>query len=248
MRTKLIKVVSLLLMISLLTIATSVVVTADTSAPFILEGSVVKDADGNVTAITVEVVCNITTKCYGLNGEFNTPNGLTLKSIDIKTADSNDVVGIHTDSTNALTGKVFWVDINFDNGISTSKAVVTATYTVAGGTAIEPGTYTFKFTPSVYVDGSNDAYVEYTEVLDTTVTVEDKPVTPPATGLKGDVDLDKDVDMDDLTYFAEHIAKIITITDSQSLANAEVTGEGEVTMDDLTKLAEYIAKIIPDLD
>lgn len=67
-------------------------------------------------------------------------------------------------------------------------------------------------------------------------------------GLKGDIDLDGDVDMDDLTYFAEHIAKIITITNAQSLANAEVTGDGEVTMDDLTKLAEYIAKIIPSLD
>lgn len=67
-------------------------------------------------------------------------------------------------------------------------------------------------------------------------------------GLKGDIDLDGDVDMDDLTYFAEHIAKIITITDAQSLDNAEVTGDGEVTMDDLTKLAEYIAKIIPSLD
>ena len=70
----------------------------------------------------------------------------------------------------------------------------------------------------------------------------------PTTGLKGDVDLDGDVDMDDLTYLAEHIAKIITITNAQSLENAEVTGDGNVTMDDLTKLAEYIAKIIPSLD
>lgn len=75
----------------------------------------------------------------------------------------------------------------------------------------------------------------------------EKPADP-VTGLKGDIDLDGDVDMDDLTYFAEHIAKIITITNTQSLGNAEVTGDGEVTMDDLTKLAEYIAKIIPDLD
>ena len=74
----------------------------------------------------------------------------------------------------------------------------------------------------------------------------EKPAAP--AGLKGDIDLDNDVDMDDLTYFAEHIAKIITITDPQSLANAEVTGDNELTMDDLTKLAEFVAKIIPDLD
>ena len=74
----------------------------------------------------------------------------------------------------------------------------------------------------------------------------ENPAAP--AGLKGDIDLDGDVDMDDLTYFAEHIAKIITITDEQSLANAEVNDDGNVTMDDLTKLAEYIAKIIPDLD
>ena len=240
MRTKLIKVVSLLLMISLLTIATSVVVTADTSAPFILEGSVVKDADGNVTAITVEVVCNITTKCYGLNGEFNTPNGLTLESIDINTADSNDVVGIHTDSTNALTGKVFWVDINFDNGISTSKAVVTATYTVAGDTAIEPGTYTFTFTPSVYVDGSNNAYVEYTKVLDTKVTVEDEPA-----GLKGDYNFDGFVDADDLTMLARHAVGIEAIS-GVPFEYLDLNGDNYVDADDITIHARYAVGIIKE--
>lgn len=243
MRTKLIKVVSLLLMISLLTIATSVVVTADTSAPFILESSEVKDADGNVTAITVEVVCNIATNCFGLNGEFNTPNGLTLDSIDINTTDSNDVVGIPTDASNAPTGIVFWVDINFDNGISTDNAVVTATYKVAGGAAIEPGTYTFTFTPSVYVDGSDDAYVEYTEVLDTTVTVADEPA-----GLKGDVNLDDVVDLNDLVALAQHIGETGIITDSLALDNAEVTGEGDVDLNDLVKIAQYVGEAIDSLD
>ena len=70
-----------------------------------------------------------------------------------------------------------------------------------------------------------------------------KPIT-----LKGDVNLDGNVTIDDLTYLAKHIAKIETITAEQSLINAEVNDDGEVTIDDLTKLARYIAKIIPNLD
>jgi len=66
--------------------------------------------------------------------------------------------------------------------------------------------------------------------------------------LLGDVNLDGEVTASDLTMLARHVAKIETITNADSLANAEVTGNDELTAEDLTKLARYVAKIIDSLE
>lgn len=62
------------------------------------------------------------------------------------------------------------------------------------------------------------------------------------TGLLGDVNLDGDIDSQDLTALARHIAKIEYISD-QALVNADISNDGSVSSDDLTKLARHIAKI-----
>ena len=62
------------------------------------------------------------------------------------------------------------------------------------------------------------------------------------TGLLGDVNLDGDIDSQDLTALARHIAKIEYISD-QALVNADISKDGSVSSDDLTKLARHIAKI-----
>jgi len=54
--------------------------------------------------------------------------------------------------------------------------------------------------------------------------------------------------IDDAMLLLQHVAKITTITDAATLANAEVTGDGAVTIDDATKLLQYVAKIIGSLD
>ena len=66
--------------------------------------------------------------------------------------------------------------------------------------------------------------------------------------LKGDVDLDGDVDAADLTRLTRHMAEIETISDPAALKNADVTGDGQIRPDDQTKLARYIGKIISSLD
>jgi len=63
----------------------------------------------------------------------------------------------------------------------------------------------------------------------------------------GDVNLDGEITAADLTMLARHVAKIETITDTDSLFNAEVTGDQQLTAEDLTKLARYVAKIIDTL-
>ena len=70
----------------------------------------------------------------------------------------------------------------------------------------------------------------------------------PATGLKGDIDLDGEVGPRDLTALAKHLAEIEFITDATAAFNADVTGDDEIGPDDLTKLAQYMAEIIDSLD
>ena len=59
----------------------------------------------------------------------------------------------------------------------------------------------------------------------------------------GDLNLDGEVDSDDLTLLARHVAGIERVTGA-ALANADVTGDGEVNSDDLTRHARYVAGII----
>ena len=61
--------------------------------------------------------------------------------------------------------------------------------------------------------------------------------------LKGDLDLDGDVDASDLTLLARHVGRIETLT-GQALLNADVNGDGNVDSEDLTMHARYVAKII----
>ena len=68
----------------------------------------------------------------------------------------------------------------------------------------------------------------------------------PAAGMKGDVDLDGDVDAYDLTMLARHIGGIELISDEQSMNNADVDEDGDVDAYDLTRLARYIGGIITD--
>ena len=61
--------------------------------------------------------------------------------------------------------------------------------------------------------------------------------------MKGDVNLDGEIDSEDLTILARHIAKIEHITDLVALDNADITSDGDISSDDLTKLARHVAKI-----
>jgi len=64
---------------------------------------------------------------------------------------------------------------------------------------------------------------------------------------KGDVTLDGNVNMDDVTALMRHILKAHTITNTEALALGEVTGDGTLNMDDVTKLMRYVLKAIDSL-
>jgi len=67
-------------------------------------------------------------------------------------------------------------------------------------------------------------------------------------GLKGDVNLDGAVDMDDVVKLMQHVLKAEVITDATSLSNGEVTNNDELDMDDVVKLMQYVLKAIDSLD
>ena len=69
---------------------------------------------------------------------------------------------------------------------------------------------------------------------------------PAYTVLKGDINLDGEVDMLDLVALARHVGEVEFITSDQALASADVNEDGEVDMLDLVKHAQYIGEIITD--
>lgn len=66
--------------------------------------------------------------------------------------------------------------------------------------------------------------------------------------LLGDVNGDGEVTAEDLVMLAQHVAKIIQITDSRSLSCADVTKGDAIDANDLVMLAQYVAKIISSFD
>lgn len=289
MKTKFLKVFSLVLAVSLLVIAAGLI--SGALGNYSLKAdSVSVELTGEATEATVSIYSDSQMSLYGFEGywsitEDSSAQYFTLKSIS---SEVDDITFNGYNFADVETGQVIWVD---DEGIDSATPTniaagskfLTATYDVADDTP--EGTYTVSFTFHVFADetlvpdetettfnatikvthekgyvdngdGTHDYVCDVcgVEKDNEAHTYEDGKCVcgaeEPAvvTGLKGDVDLDEDVDVDDLTYLAEHVAKIITITNEKSLANAEVTGDGEVSIDDLTKLAEYVAKIIPSLD
>ena len=72
--------------------------------------------------------------------------------------------------------------------------------------------------------------------------------TPAETYLKGDVNQDSEVNMDDVVALLNHVVKADIITDSASLAAGEVTNDTELNMDDVVKLLNYVVKAIDSLE
>lgn len=67
-------------------------------------------------------------------------------------------------------------------------------------------------------------------------------------GLKGDVNLDGVVDMDDVVALMQHVLMQELITDATALANGEVTNDTSLDMDDVVKLMQYVLKMVDSLD
>ena len=70
----------------------------------------------------------------------------------------------------------------------------------------------------------------------------------PVVGLKGDVNLDGDVDINDLVALAKHVGEVEAIEDDTAIYNADVNNDDEIDINDLVKLAQYVGEVIDSLD
>ena len=66
--------------------------------------------------------------------------------------------------------------------------------------------------------------------------------------LRGDVDLDKDVDAYDLTLLAQHVGGVVELTDPTALKNADVDLDDDIDAYDLTRHACFVGGVIVDWD
>lgn len=145
------------------------------------------------------------------------------------------------------------IDISSDYGVAWETGeTVAATLTVADHEWNEPtysdngdGTHTAKYTCKNNASHTKtDAPAEHDFTAGDCVCGAKKP----ATGLKGDVNLDGVVDMDDVVALMQHVLKAEIITNPTSLSNGEVTNDTALDMDDVVKLMQYVLKAIDSLD
>lgn len=144
------------------------------------------------------------------------------------TADNGEAIGSHAWNTVKLGSKYYLADSTWD-----------ATYAQAG--------YDYVY----FLKGSTDFDVDhFPKVAYTNVSATDYiPGTEEDTsaGLRGDVNPDGVVDLNDFVALARHLGLVEEITDSDILSNADVTGDSVVDLSDFVKLAQYLGNVITDL-
>ena len=171
----------------------------------------------------------------GFEGRITLPsNDFVVESIE--TADKDAVSVLY----NPANGK-FLTDSDGAEIIE-SDTLLKITLTVPAGAS--EGTYA----TIIWFD---ELTSDYGEVFanNITVTAVLKIVEPEVeTGLKGDVDLNGVVDMDDVVMLMRHVLQAEIITNPTSLEVAEVTNDATLDMDDVVKLMQYVLKAIDSLD
>ena len=80
-----------------------------------------------------------------------------------------------------------------------------------------------------------------------TPDLNEQPVIPGGTAVRGDVNCDGIVDANDLTLLARYVSMIEETDDQQSLSASDVDANGTIDANDLTILARYVACIISEL-
>ena len=109
--------------------------------------------------------------------------------------------------------------------------------------SVDPGTYEVQITKAGHIPLITEILVEETDMV-MNFTLEMSALS----GLKGDVNQNQEVNMDDVVALLNHVVKADIITDFAALAVSEVTNDTELNMDDVVKLLNYVVKAIDSLD
>lgn len=223
------------------------------------------DADKTVTIVLD------TPECYGIEGVWSVSAAGSANSIELTDIDTAFTVVTGEDKLNISTGQVLWNDLTFENPQSGDDLLI-ATYSIPAGTP--NGSYTVTFTCDVFTGADWEPF-DTDIVYTATIVVTNHVCSDSATdrdhlcddslcgkqvgdhnfvggdcncgeGLRGDLNLDGIVDLDDLTLLARHVAGIEEATDAATIRNADVNKDGVIDAEDLTLHARYITKVISD--
>lgn len=158
----------------------------------------------------------------------------------------SDQLASAADCDNAAT---YYVQCDNCDAVDTTKTVAVGT---AKGHAYPetPTSYTNNGDThtEIFVCGNDASHVETKVNLPHDFTKGDCPCGAAKPGMKGDVDKDGDVDMDDVVALMSHVLSDVIITDQVALGNGEVTNDTNLNMDDVVKLMRYVLSDIPNLD
>lgn len=144
------------------------------------------------------------------------------------------------------TCEITWVGAD-NESLGTQEFATGATPVYSGETPVKDG-YTFAGW-STKANGEGDKYPISTALPAVTAdTTYFAYFTENTSGLKGDVNLDKAVNMEDAVMLMKHVIKASIITNETSLANGEVTNDSTLAMEDAVKLMKYVIKAIDSLD
>lgn len=127
--------------------------------------------------------------------------------------------------------------------LPTASDILYVDQATASGTSV-----TFDVYPTEIEDDESYIYLAGTGLSELTKLGTIIPNVEEITGMKGDVDLDDDVDMADAIMLLRHTLGIETIDDAASLANGEVTGNTTLDMQDCIKILRYYLGIITTFD
>ena len=249
MKTKFVRILSVLLAIAMLA-ACSVIVSA-TGSSLDSKLGLVGEYDKNSKIVKISLVYSGEV-CYNVEGNWgdildengNTADGFTLNNIEFNNAVVDGLNDMYVG--NKITGNASWVDMKFDN-TATNGTIMTAEYTVDD--SVQPGKYRAEFTTYVYT-GGNKTPVEFDigEVVYVEFEIEEDEPDEPQGTLRGDINLDEVVDMLDFVALARHIGEVEFISKPDAQINADVNGDEVIDMLDFVKLAQYVGEVISDLE
>lgn len=191
--------------------------------------------DGNVTTLTGGIRFNTEyLTCTAVDLAQANGNRL-LNEVDLS-ADSDNkdfrMVVVSTPEEANANGQVGFASVGTEAGNYTTTDLYVATFEI-----IKTGT----FDVIAYEDSHEG--IKAAEVHRITITAKEAPA-----GLRGDIDLDGDVDIDDVVALMRHTLQAEIITDATALANGEVTGDESLDIDDVVKIMQYVLKAIDSLD
>ena len=121
---------------------------------------------------------------------------------------------------------------------SANGEIFAVSFKIKEGAALGDSALTLVFDDASFVyDG--DLLKDFTATVNGgKITVKEKPA-----GHLGDVNLDGEIDANDLTMLARHVAGIEVLTAPLALSNADINANSDIAADDLTALARHVAGI-----